>query len=204
MLKTLEDGLSHEAEMERATPDGIVKFRVVTTPLIDPNGKIDSVIETVENLMEQRQSMAMLIQDAERMESLLTINSMTDRPLEDIIPFAVEQSVSITNSKIGYLALLNEEEAMVTLLYRSNAARDACRISDMPAVYPVKEAGLWGEVIRRRKPVITNDYAARALQKRLSGRNVPIIPHLNIPISRATVSSRPSRQQSRMMIHDLQ
>jgi PAS domain S-box-containing protein len=183
MLKTLEDGLSHEAEMERSTPDGIIKFRVITTPLVDSNGKIDSVIETVENIMEHRQSTAMLIQDAERMESLLTINSMTDSPLEEIIPFAVEQSVSITNSKIGYLALLNEEETKLTMRYWSKSVLDACRIVDKPVVYTIENAGLWAEAVRRRKPVITNDYAAPSPYKKgFPEGHVPVVRHMNIPI----------------------
>jgi PAS domain S-box-containing protein len=183
MLETLEDGLSHEAEMERSTPDGIVKFRVVTTPLIDPSGKIDSVIEMVENIMKQKQSTAMLIQDAERMESLLTINSMTDQPLEDIIPFAVEQGVNITNSKIGYLALLNKEETILTMQYWSKSAHDACQIIDKPIIYEVENTGLWGEAVRRRKPVITNDYAAPSpCKKGYPEGHVPIIRHMNIPI----------------------
>jgi hypothetical protein len=35
-----------------------------------------------------------------------------------------------------------------------------CAIIDKPIDYPLETTGLWGEVVRQRRSIITNDYAA--------------------------------------------
>jgi len=78
-VKTFEDGQSHESEMDFSAPDGIRHLRIISTPLTaTSDGRVTAVIETVDDMTEQRQSTtARLILDAERMESLLALNSMT-------------------------------------------------------------------------------------------------------------------------------
>ena len=184
VLKTLEDGQSHEAKMEVWSPDGIRILHVVSTPLASSSdGRVTAVIETVVDRTEQEKSTETLIQDAERMESLLTLNSMSDQPIETIIPFAVEKSIALTNSGIGYFAVLNHDESVLTMKYWSRSAHAACRIADKPLVYPVEQTGLWGEAVRRRKAIITNDYASPSpCKKGIPEGHVPILRHMNIPI----------------------
>jgi len=35
-----------------------------------------------------------------------------------------------------------------------------CSLQDKPLVYRLKETGLWGEAVRQRRPIVTNDYPA--------------------------------------------
>ena len=42
----------------------------------------------------------------------------------------------------------------------SKTAMKECAIIDKPIHYPVVTTGLWGEAVRQRKPVFTNDYPA--------------------------------------------
>ncbi len=58
-----------------------------------------------------------------------------------------------------------------------------CAISDKPIVYQVKDTGLWGEPIRRREPVITNDYAAPNPHKKgTPPGHVRLTRHMSIPV----------------------
>ena len=66
--------------------------------------------------------------------------------------------MALTSSTIGYLAFVNEDETVLTMHSWSKTAMAACAIIDKPIVYPVATTGLWGEAVRQRKPVITNDY----------------------------------------------
>ena len=85
---------------------------------------------------------------------------MTDRSAAEIANHAMESAIRLTGSTIGYIAFANEDETVLTMHYWSNSAMQQCAMIDKPIVYPVKDTGLWGEAIRQRKPVITNDYAA--------------------------------------------
>jgi PAS domain S-box-containing protein len=52
-----------------------------------------------------------------------------------------------------------------------------------PAHFPLDKAGLWGEAVRRRQPVITNDYPApHPAKKGIPAGHLDLKRHLNIPV----------------------
>jgi len=58
-----------------------------------------------------------------------------------------------------------------------------CAIIDKPIVYPVETTGLWGEAVRQRKPVITNDYSIPdPLKKGYPEGHVKVVRHMNVPV----------------------
>ena len=113
----------------------------------------------------KRNEEALLLNDV-RMTALLKLNQMTGASLQEITDYALEEAVRLTRSEIGYLAFLNEDETVLTMFSWSKSAMEQCQISDKPIIYPVEITGLWGEVVRQRKPIITNDYAADSPYKK--------------------------------------
>jgi signal transduction histidine kinase len=118
-----------------------------------------------------------------RLEALLTLSQMTEASLQEITDFALEQGVLLTRSKIGYLSFVNEDETVLTMHSWSRNAMERCQVSDQTFVYPLETTGLWGEALRQRRPIVTNDYAAANPWKRgLPEGHVPIVRHMNVPI----------------------
>jgi PAS domain S-box-containing protein len=118
-----------------------------------------------------------------RLEALLKLNQMTEASLKEITDFALEEAVRLTRSKLGYLAFLNDDETVMTMHSWSKAAMGECAIIDKPIVYPVVTTGLWGEAVRQRKPVFTNDYEApNPLKKGYPAGHVRVLRHMNAPI----------------------
>src|SRR4030042_6569043 len=103
---------------------------------------------------------------ASRLEALLELNQMTDRPIYELTNFVLEEAIRLTGSQIGYFAFMNEEETVLTMHSWSKSAMEECRIKDKPITYPVKTTGLWGEAVRQRRPIITNDYSAPSQWKK--------------------------------------
>lgn len=121
--------------------------------------------------------------NTERMETLLRLNQMREASLEAIADFALEAAVRLTHSKIGYLAFVNEDETMLTLYAWSKTAMEECAITDKPLVYPLETTGLWGEAVRQRRPIVTNDYAApNPWKKGYPEGHVALRRHVNVPI----------------------
>jgi PAS domain S-box-containing protein len=113
----------------------------------------------------------------------LQLNQMENSTLKEITDFALEEAVRLTQSKIGYLAFLNEDESVLTMHSWSKSAMAECAIIDKPIVYPVASTGLWGEAVRQRRPVFTNDYsAANPLKKGAPHGHVALKRHMNAPI----------------------
>jgi len=121
--------------------------------------------------------------DESRLEKLLQLNQMTEASLQQITDFALEEAVRLTKSRIGYLAFTSEDETVLTMHSWSQTAMAECAIIDKPIVYPVETTGLWGEAIRQRKPVVTNDYAApNPLKKGYPQGHVHVLRHMNVPV----------------------
>jgi len=120
---------------------------------------------------------------ASRLEVLLKLNLMTDRPIYELTNFVLEEAIRLTESKIGYFAFMNEEETVLTMHSWSKSAMEECRIKDKPITYPVETTGLWGEAVRQRRPIITNDYSApNPWKKGYPQGHVAIIRHMNVPV----------------------
>ncbi len=121
--------------------------------------------------------------DESRLEALLQLNQMSAATFQEITGFVLEEAVRLTESKIGYLAFMNADETELTMHAWSKTAMDQCQVIDKPIVYQVAETGLWGEAVRQRKPVITNDYAApNPAKKGHPEGHVHVTRHMNVPI----------------------
>ncbi len=122
-------------------------------------------------------------QDEIRVQTLLAFYQMTSAPLKELMSFAIEKIVEISTSSIGYLAFVNDDETLLTMYAWSARAMKECATREKPIEYPLHTTGLWGEAVRQRRPVITNDYAAKnPLKKGHPRGHVPIIRHMNIPV----------------------
>lgn len=140
-------------------------------------------IETLVDITESRKAAELLSLNARRMQLLLRLNQMTDASLQEITSFALEASLELTGSEIGYLAFLNEDETILRMHAWSRTAMAQCMIENKPLDYVVSETGLWGEAVRQRRAVITNDYQAPSLWKRgFPSGHVAILRHMNVPI----------------------
>jgi PAS domain S-box-containing protein len=121
--------------------------------------------------------------DESRLEAVWQLSQMTKATLKEITDFALEEGVRLTKSRIGYLAFMNEDETVLTMQAWSKIAMEQCAISDKPIDYPLETTGLWGEAVRQRRPIITNDYAAPNPYKQgYPEGHVEMRRHLNIPV----------------------
>ena len=121
--------------------------------------------------------------NAERTRTLLQLNQMTGATLQEITDFVLEKAVQLTGSTIGYLAFLNEDESVLTMHSWSRSAMAECSVAQKPINYPVTKTGLWGEAVRQRKPVITNDYhSPNPWKKGYPDGHVQILRHMNVPV----------------------
>ena len=154
----------------------------VATPSLEEDRPVALAL-VFRNVSEQRRFEEERTLSVQRMESLLALSQMSDQSPELCIAKVVEDSIRLTRSQIGYVAVLNQDESILTMRYWSNSAHASCKIVDKPIVYPVEKTGLWGESVRQRKPIITNDYSAPNPHKRGTPEgHVPITRHVSVPV----------------------
>lgn len=147
------------------------------------NGALRYLSTIMRDISEQKKTAELMQLNADRTQTLLRLNQMTESPLHAITDFALEEVVRLTKSKIGYLAFLNEDESVLTMHSWSRSAMAECAILDKPIAYPVDTTGLWGEAVRQRRPIITNDYQApNPLKKGYPEGHVHVCRHMNVPV----------------------
>ena len=166
-----------EAELHRAHDELEQRVRDRTSELARANSDLQ-----VEMAERERAEAARRLNEV-RLVAMLRLHGMKDRAIREITDFTVESATVITESQIGYLAFLNEDESVLTMCSWSASAMAECAVADKPIVYPLHATGLWGEAVRQRKPVITNDYsAANSCKKGTPPGHVKIARHMNIPV----------------------
>jgi len=87
VIRTFEDGGVHETETGALTGDGIIQFRVVSSPIMDEEGRVASVIEMIEDITERVRNEAKLLEYRDRLEDMVLERSeknlKVNRQLED-------------------------------------------------------------------------------------------------------------------------
>jgi PAS domain S-box-containing protein len=152
-------------------------------PICSEDGKVSGVVLVFRDVTEQRRGEEQLRLNEARLQALVQLNQMSRASLQEITDFALESAVALTGSTIGYLAFMNEDETVLTMHSWSKTAMQECAIIDKPIVYPVVTTGLWGEAVRQRKPVFTNDYQGpNPLKKGYPEGHVKVLRHMNAPI----------------------
>jgi GAF domain-containing protein len=96
----------------------------------------------------------------------------------------VEEAVRLTGSTMAYFAVTDKEVRQLTMLAWSKSAMAACAVQELPIDYPIEATGLWGDCIRERQAVITNDYenCTRVTKKGYPDGHVPVRRHLNVAV----------------------
>ncbi len=142
-----------------------------------------TLVSVVRDITERKCAEEARQLDESRLETLLQLNQMTDATLQEIAEFAMEEAVRLTQSTIGYVAFMNEDETVLTMHAWSHLAMQECRVVDKPIEYPVETTGLWGEAVRQRRPVITNDYQTpNPLKRGTPPGHVTLHRHMNVPL----------------------
>jgi PAS domain S-box-containing protein len=152
-----------------------------------PVGSTDSadfrIVAAVRDITERKRSEAALRLAEARLEALLQLSRMWGASEREITDYALEQGVRLTRSRIGYVAFLGDDETTLTMHSWSREAMAECAVRDVTFVYPVETTGLWGEAVRQRRPVITNDYAApNPLKRGVPEGHVHVARHMNVPV----------------------
>jgi len=125
----------------------------------DANGAPVRMVGTVTDVTERKRAEEALRLNEARLEALVKLNEMADAPFQQVVDFALDEAVSVTRSKMGFLGFMSDDESVSTIHAWSKGVMQECAVLDRRRVFPVAEAGLWGEVVRQRKPIVVNDYA---------------------------------------------
>ena len=122
-----------------------------------------------------------LVSDA-RLQALFEMSqdaaSLDER---QILQRGIDQAVELTGSRIGYLHLVNEDQQTIAFHVWSADTHQHCNASH-ETHYPLAQAGLWADGLRRRRPVVHNDYQQMVGRKGYPRGHAHVVRHLGVPV----------------------
>jgi PAS domain S-box-containing protein/putative nucleotidyltransferase with HDIG domain len=180
---TLRDGKDRSMEGVFCRQDGASFPGEGASTAITERGKITGAVITLRDITERQQAEATQALQATRLQALLDLHLLAEGSQEQLIDFALEASLKTTQSEYCFVGLMDEAESVLRMHRWSKKMMTQCSVTDTPILYPVSEAGLWGDCVRQRKAVLVNDYQApHPSKKGLPDGHVPIQRFLAVPV----------------------
>lgn len=102
-------------------------------------------------------------------------------PEMELLRLGIDECVRLTDSQIGYLHFVNEDQETIALKAWSTGTLIECK-ADFDNHYPVSSAGIWADTVRYRKPVIHNDYQHQEGRKGYPEGHAHLIRHIGVPV----------------------
>ncbi|WP_319239933.1 PAS domain S-box protein [uncultured Propionivibrio sp.] len=99
----------------------------------------------------------------------------------ELLRMGVDEAVRLTDSQIGYVHFVNEDQETIALQTWSTGTAESCS-AVYDDHYPVSAAGVWADTVRFLRPVVHNDYAGLADKKGLPEGHAPLLRHAGIPV----------------------
>ncbi|MFZ5776143.1 MAG: response regulator [Thermodesulfobacteriota bacterium] len=117
-----------------------------------------------------------------RLQAMWSVSSLTNVDIKSVSDHILATLTEMTSSEFGFYGFVNDDESAMTIHAWSGMAMSQCAMADKPSRFPIDAAGLWGEAVRRREPLIVNDYGApHSGKKGLPAGHVPLRNLLVVP-----------------------
>lgn len=118
-----------------------------------------------------------------RMRSLVDLFQYKIESVQGFLDYALDQAISLTASRVGYICFYDEESRQFTLNTWSKEVMRECSIREPRTVYQLDRTGIWGEAIRQHKPIMINDFQSPdPLKKGYPEGHVELYRFLTIPV----------------------
>jgi len=152
-------------------------------PFADVEGNFAGYIGYCFDVTERKNIEMDLKISHERLSSLLRVSQFSDRNVQNLMDFTLEEAVKLTGSRIGYIYFYNEQNQKFILNSWSKDVMHECSIVNPQTCYELEKTGIWGEAVRQRQPIIVNDFEAwHSLKKGYPKGHVQLKRFLTLPI----------------------
>lgn len=120
-----------------------------------------------------------------KLEALWSVTSLADADLKTISDHILATITEMTGSQYGFYGFVDADEQVMTIHAWSGDAMADCVMVDKPTDFQVCTAGVWAEAIRKRAPLLLNDYVASHPAKHglpeghVALCNLLVVPHVS-------------------------
>jgi diguanylate cyclase (GGDEF)-like protein/PAS domain S-box-containing protein len=179
-LKGGEEGVRHDVRFRRK--DGSLFFSDLSPALITLAGKKFFLI-VYKDITERKKLEEEKELNERRLLDLLELYKIAGFREKAIFDFTLEASLRSLQSEFAFLGFLSADETEMTIQAWTKGAMELCDLAETPIHFPIAQSGLWGEIVRQRRPIIVNNYETSSkFKKGYPTGHVPIKRFLGVPV----------------------
>mgnify|MGYP002638941143 FL=1 len=161
---------------------GTVVVSTSAVPVLDDHGSLLGYRGADVNITDRLQVEEARKLEEVRLQTQLELRNMIDASQDILFDYMLEALTKSIQSQFAFIGTLDEGEAVMTIHKWSTNAMEKCAIQNKQIQFLISEAGLWGECVRRREPIIVNSYANAQDKKGTPDGHVPIERFMAVPI----------------------
>lgn len=180
--ETDEEVLAKNTLVEKEFP---MKNRILFVsrfPVEMPDGRY-GVGSNIRDITEERAREEFNRKVYERNDILVNIFSLSFADRYEQMDYALNKLLGLTDSQFGYIYYYDEATEELVLNSWTGSVLAACAVAERQTRYKLSETGLWGEVVRQKKPIIVNDFLAPdPLKKGWPEGHVQLHRYMSVPI----------------------
>ena len=182
--QVFEEGLVMDYALEIRRRDGQVTPVLYNAAVYRAEaGSVLGVFAAARDITERRRAEEIARLDDARTDSILRISQYHAASLRELLDFALDEAIALSGSKFGYLYFYHEDTQDFILHAWSKDVMAECTIANPQTDYKLEKTGIWGEVVRQRKPIIVNDFSApHPLKKGYPEGHAPLLRFFSVPV----------------------
>jgi two-component system cell cycle sensor histidine kinase/response regulator CckA len=105
--------------------------------------------------------------------------------LEELLRTTLDEAEVLSGSGVGFYHFVQPDQETLSLqAWSTRTEAEFCQAEGKGQHYAVKQAGVWAECIRERRPVVHNDYASLSHKRGLPAGHARVTRELVVPILR--------------------
>jgi len=168
---------SHTFELEGIHKNGQpVYFEISAKFVLDNNNHIKCIQGTSRDISER-------VLEVKHNNYLLELYKKSDKSeTTKLTEISLNAAVELTNSKIGFMHLINSDNETISLHTWSTNTLKICNNATKEKHYPISKAGVWVDCLKTKKPLVHNNYQNLEHKKGLPENHIPLVREITIPI----------------------
>ena len=118
-----------------------------------------------------------------RQKILVDVLNRSFQNTHEQLDYVLHEALKLTDSQYGYIYLYDEGTAEFILNSWTQGVMEDCAITKKETRYLLAKTGIWGEVVRQRKPIVINDFAGpNPLKKGYPEGHMELTKFMSIPV----------------------
>jgi len=135
-----------------------------------------------ERTAELEQANQALSKSDQRLSAMFDMSQVANTLDEQsLLQYGIDEAVRLTQSEIGYLHFVGNDQESIRLATWSSATLATCQ-ADHVEHYPISDAGVWADSVRFRRPVVHNDYQHLEERRGYPAGHAHLVRHIGVPV----------------------